>query len=339
MKHSTHISKYASRIKVKEEQIIDFSSDINFYQPEETFSLNTTTIANYAERNFKEFKTLLAKKYSLKKSQIALFNGRDSSIYELFKSIKKKSVFLYAPLYEEYEIAALKAKKNIYVINRIADEMEEPLEESIVVFANPSTPEGSHYEDIQELLELWIELDCTIILDETYLEFEGLESMRDKIKSYKKLYIIHSFSPFYSCAGVRVSAIFTHKNNIQKLQMPLWSISSLDVSFLKQRLVDEEFISKSRVLHLKQKEALTEILTNAKLFDEVVQSDANFVLTYSPNGEEIFDLLLKEKILSRKCGSFEYLSNNWLRFRVHYSDATKKLQNALKKVQSHYENI
>ncbi|MDQ7066648.1 MAG: hypothetical protein Q9M40_00810 [Sulfurimonas sp.] len=85
-------------------------------------------------------------------------------------------------------------KKNIYKINRIEDETQAPLEDSIVVFVNPSTPEGTYYKNIKELIRSWIELDCTIILDESFLEFEALDSMREEITSYKLLYIIQSFS-------------------------------------------------------------------------------------------------------------------------------------------------
>ncbi|MDQ7066647.1 MAG: hypothetical protein Q9M40_00805 [Sulfurimonas sp.] len=63
---------------------------------------------------------------------------------------------------------------------------------------------------------------------------------------------------------MRVGAIFSNKNNIQKLSIPLWHLSSLDVNFLKQRLSDENFALKSRELHKTQKEELVNILTESK---------------------------------------------------------------------------
>ncbi len=334
MKHGADIYKYAKRIGIKPEEIIDFSSNINLYQPEIDFSLPSREIALYADSNYKEFRTLLADKYGLEKKQIALFNGATSAIYSLFASLKRKDFFLYAPLYGEYEKAALLTKKHIYKINRIEDETKMPTEDSVVVFVNPSTPEGMYHENIKELLQQWIELECTIIIDESFLEFEELESIRYEINNYKRLYIIQSFSKFYSCAGVRIGAIFSNKKNIKKLQTPLWNLSSLDVSFLRQRLADEEFAQKSRELHKIQKAELTNILTNSKHFSEVVESDTNFILALTENGEELFDKLLEQKILVRKCASFDYLSNNWLRFAVKDVQDHTKLKEALQNLRT-----
>ncbi len=329
MKHGANIYKYAKRIECSPDEIIDFSSNINLYQPEINFSLSSKEVALYPDSEYREFRQFLAQKYALKKSQIALFNGATTAIYELFSSLKRKNVFLYAPLYGEYEKAALQAKKNIYKINRIEDETQAPLDDSIVVFVNPSTPEGTYYENIKELMSKWMELDCTIILDESFLEFQELESMRDEINSYKRLYIVQSFSKFYSCAGVRVGAIFSHKKNIQKLQMPLWNLSQLDVNFLTQRLSDEDFVTRSRELHKTQKEELQNILTESKLFTEIVESDSNFILCLTENGEELWEKLLEKKILVRKCASFDYLNNNWLRFAVKDAGAHETLKKAL----------
>lgn len=329
MKHGGDIYKTAKDLACSPEEMIDFSSNINLYQPEIKLQLKPNIVARYADKSHKKFKEIIAQNYGLSSKQIALYNGATAAIYALLKSLKRDQVFLYAPLYGEYERAALQSKKNIYKINRISDIDEEPLEESIVVFVNPSTPEGSYYEDIEELLESWIELDCTIILDESFLEFEELKSMREKISSYKRLYIIQSFSKFYSSAGVRVGAIFSNQKNIKKLSTPLWSISSLDSTFLMQRLQDEEFKQISRELHLQQKEQLNTILEESELFEEIVESDANFILTRSTRGEALFEHLLTHKILVRKCASFDYLTNEWLRFAVKDEASHEALKKAI----------
>ncbi len=337
MKHGADIYKYAKRIGVSPKELIDFSSNINHYQPEIDLSLSTRDIALYADSKYREFRTLIAEKYTLKKNQIKLFNGATSAIYSLFTSIKRKDFFLYTPLYGEYEKAALLAKKNIYKINRIEDEIQMPTEDSVVVFVNPSTPEGTYYDNLKELFEQWIALECTIIIDESFLAFEELASIRQEINNYKRLYIVHSFSKFYSCAGVRVGAIFSDKKNIKKLQTPLWNISTLDISFLSQRLLDEKFIKTSRERHKIQKNELTKILTDSKHFSEIVESNTNFILALTENGEEMFDKLLEQKILVRKCASFDYLSNNWLRFAVKDKEAHQRLKVALELLKAEHK--
>jgi len=314
MKHGANIYKYAKIAECEPSEIIDFSSNINLHQPQNKLTLTNSVIAKYAESSYGELKELIAKNYEIKKSQIALYNGATSAIHTLLSHLKQKNVFLYAPLYGEYE-KACEGKKNIYRINRITDIDAEPLEKSIVIFVNPATPDATYYE-LEELFKKWIALKCTIILDESFLEFEELKSYREKIKEYKKLYIIQSFTKFYSCAGVRVGAIFSNKENIKKLNPPLWNISSLDVEFLKTRLSDDAFKSASRELHKSHKAQLQTMLEESNLFDEIVQSDANFILTHTNRGKELFEHLLQHNILVRTCESFEYLDANWLRFAV-----------------------
>jgi threonine-phosphate decarboxylase len=328
MKHGADIYKYAKKLKCTPEEIYDFSSNINLYHPTQTLTLDSANVSRYAQSSYSELKEIIAQNYNIEQDEIALYNGATAAIFALIKSLKRKDIFLYAPLFGEYEKASLQAKKHIYKINRINDEESLPTEDSIVVFVNPSTPEGA-YTQLDTLLEMWMERESVIIIDESFLEFESLASCRERIQSYKKLYIVQSFSKFYSCAGVRVGAIFANKKSIKKLPQPLWNLSSFDVEFLKQRLNDEDFKTQTRELHKKQKIELEKILHESGLFEEIVESDANFILTYSKEGKKLFKHLLKYKILVRKCDSFDYLNNDWLRFAVKNKEAHRVLKEAL----------
>lgn len=331
MKHGADIYKYASQLKCTPEEIIDFSSNINSYHPNITITPTNTMIVKYADTSYSKLKESITNKYQIKKSQLSLYNGATSAIFELFKTLKEKEVSLYAPLYGEYEKASLQADKNITKINRLKEIDKKPKKGSIVVFVNPSTPDGNYY-DLKKLLEMWEKRDCTVILDESFLEFESLGSFRDKINSYKKLYIIQSFSKFHSCAGVRIGAIFSNKKNIKKLKTPIWNLSSFDVEFLRDRVNNKVFEKKSKNLHKMHKKELYETLENSKLFDKIYESDSNFFLTKSDRAKEIFEHLLKHKILVRTCESFDFLDDGYLRFGVketYLHDKLKKAFNSL----------
>ncbi len=328
MKHGANIYKYAKQIGCSSEAIIDFSSNINLHQPQTHINVSNAEITKYADSNYKKLKKIIAHNYGVEKAQIALFNGATAAIYVLLKQLKQKKVVLYAPLYGEYEKAALESQKEIIKINRLQSLEVKVPKNSIVVFVNPSTPDGKFYA-LETLFAYWKKQNCTIILDESFLEFEAHSSLRAMINDFKKLYIVQSFSKFYSCAGVRIGAVFAHKKSVKKLQTPLWNISSLDTAFLQERLQDSAFQKKSLKLHTKQKEELLAILQKSQLFEEIVQSDANFILTKSSQAEQIFLHLLTHKILTRTCESFDYLSNDYLRFAVKDKQSHTKLQKAL----------
>ena len=322
MKHGANIYKYAKRLGCKPDEIIDFSSNINLYSPKINFKPTSDTILKYPDTSYRKLKVAISKKYQIKRSQILLYNGATTAIFELFKTLKERKVYLYTPLYGEYEKAS--KDKKIIKINRFENLKTEVSKNSIVVFVNPSTPDGVYY-DLKELFFYWKKQNCVVVLDESFLEFEELKSFRDEINSYKKLYIIQSFSKFYSCAGVRVGAIFAHKKTLANLNPPLWNLSALDTQFLTKRLLDTEFKKQTHKLHKKHKKQLYKILKNSNLFDEIYKSDSNFFLTKSSNSKEIFMHLLKNKILVRTCGSFDFLDNNYLRFAIKNSKYQKIL--------------
>lgn len=330
MKHGANIYKYASELSCSADEIVDFSSNINSYHPNVQIKPTNEMLVKYADNSYMELREAISKKYSIKKSQAALYNGASSAIFELFKTLKPKRVYLYAPLYGEYEKAITK-DKTLIKINRFNNLHVEPKKGSVVVFVNPSTPDAKFYK-LEKLFDMWTERGCTVVLDESFLEFENLPSFREKINSYKKLYIIQSFSKFYSCAGVRIGAIFSNKKNIKKLKTPMWNLSSFDVEFLTQRLLDTAFDKKSKELHVKNKSELLEVLQNSKLFGKIYKSDSNFFLVKSDKAMMIFRHLLEHKILVRTCGSFDFLDDNHLRFAVKNSAAHEKLKEAFKQL-------
>ncbi|MDQ7060531.1 MAG: aminotransferase class I/II-fold pyridoxal phosphate-dependent enzyme [Sulfurimonas sp.] len=338
MKHGANIYKYAKELKCSPDEILDFSSNINSYQPKIDITLTQQMLARYSDSSYKDLKKSISTKYNIKRSQIALYNGATSAIYELFKSLASKRVYLYAPLYGEYE-KAVPSKSEIIKINRFKKIDTKIKKGSTIVFVNPSTPDGKYY-DLKKLFIYWMQQNCTIIIDESFLEFENLDSLRSQINNYKKLYIIQSFSKFYSCAGVRIGAIFSHKKNIKKLQAPLWNLSSFDAAFLRQRLLDASFDKRSKNLHKMHKKEFLLILENTGLFSKIYASDSNFILVKSKHAKEIFKHLLEHKILLRTCGSFDFLSDEYLRFGVkdvYKHDRLKKAFQDL--ILNEYKNI
>jgi threonine-phosphate decarboxylase len=328
MEHGAGIYKMAQKLHCKSEEIIDFSSNINSYNKTSHITLTQSMLVKYADTNYTNLKKTIAKRYQIQRKQIALYNGATAAIYALIGALKEKNITLYAPLYGEYEKAAMQADKKITKINRFKNLYKKPKRNAIVVFVNPSTPDGKFY-DLKALFTLWREQNCTIVLDESFLAFENLPSLRDAISSYKKLYIVQSFTKFYACAGVRIGAVFSHQNNIKALDIPLWNLSSFDVNYLSKRLEDVDFEKESQRHHKKMKRELEKVLKNSRLFTKIYKSNANFILTKSKTNKKLFKTLYKKKILVRKCGSFDFLDDTYLRFAVKDSAAHKRLKREL----------
>ena len=328
MSHGGDIYLAAKLAKCSPADIIDFSSNINPTRPHIDLNIQYDDFVAYADSSYSQLKDTLAEKYALWREQIGLFNGASSAIFALFEQLDFSEVTLYAPIYGEYKKAAEKLNKKINLINRFAQTWEKPMANSLVIFVNPSTPDGSYY-DLDKLLQEWAQLNCTVIIDESFIEFSDKASFRQKIKENKKLFIIQSFTKFYACAGLRVGAVFSHEENIKRLHTPIWHLSSIDVKLLSRLLGDNGHKKRS----LDNLNALTlrleKILNASKLFDEVFASSANYVLVKTPQALSLQEQLLGHKILVRNCLNFDFLGKDYLRFAVKDELALDALQKAL----------
>jgi threonine-phosphate decarboxylase len=330
MKHGADIYSYAKQAGCNPGELIDFSSNVNLHAPAVGGELFPAEIVAYPDATYGSLKEALAARYALMPSQIALFNGATAAIEYLCREVVTDEVYLYAPLYGEYE-ASLRAGVVVQKIDRLREEEVVVPQGATVIFVNPATPDGRYY-DMRERLVQWMARGCTIIVDESFLEFEQLPSLRHMVEEYDKLYIVQSFSKFYACAGVRIGAIFSSAKNILNCRVPLWNISALDASFLRERVRDEGFREESVRRHRQFKEELFAIMQGSGLFEEIYPSDANFFLARSARAQEIFSSLLQRRILVRRCESFDFLDGSFMRFAVKNSEAHHALRCALAEV-------
>ena len=114
-KHGGDIYTFAERLGISPDAVIDFSSNINCYRPKIGCDFNRLDVSRYADPNYTDLKKILAEKYGVALSQIALFNGASSAIAALVPRFEE--VAIYAPAYGEYRRFA----KRVTLINRFED--------------------------------------------------------------------------------------------------------------------------------------------------------------------------------------------------------------------------
>lgn len=328
--HGGNIKAFSQEIGCEVHEVIDLSSNINFVKPILDIDFNTLDISAYP--NYDELYEEIAKLYRVKTSQIELFNGATTAIYSLFRQLGLKECTLYAPCYLEYEKSALLYGYEINHINRLIDINQEIKAKSLVIFVNPSTPDGKFYE-LERLMHKWIEKECTVLIDESFLDFTSYESATKYLKDYDKLYILKSMTKFYSSAGIRVGAILSNEKNIRELQSrePLWKISQFDSHYLQSALRDEEFSLKSRTLNDKDRDYLIDILEKCEDIEEVYSSCVNFVLVKLKNidAKAFQEKLILYKIMVRNCSNFEFLDESFVRIAVKDMEALRSLEYGL----------
>lgn len=337
MNHGGNIYQFAWRLGCLPEQVLDFSANINPVQAVDLSCLQNVQLTPYADPDYGLLKQAIRQRYpSPAGVDIELFNGASAAIFALLRSLQPKDLVLYTPLYGEYAYIAGELGCTVHNIDRFSHLMMDIPKHSTVIFVNPSTPDGQLY-DLQELLAKWQAADCTIIIDESFLDFCQTDSVAERITHYDKLYVIKSLSKFYGCAGIRIGFIWAATAGIKELQRfePAWKLSSLDMAYMQQALANTAFIEQTRQQTAHLRKLLHQTLQESGLFDKIYPGQANFLLARLADNGDGYQLqaqLEPSRILIRVCDNFEGLDKSHVRFAVKDEQAIALLAHSFKNI-------
>ena len=334
--HGGQIEKFAKDLGCDIQEVIDLSSNINFIKPNINIDFNNLDISSYPiyDKLYKK----IADNYDVKTEQIELFNGGSSAIFALFRHLKNLGLehsTIYSPAYLEYKKACMNFGYELRTINRFENIQLPVKNKSFVIFVNPSTPDGKYY-DIDSLMNYWIEKDCTILIDESFLDFCDGQSAIKYLEKYDKLYILKSMTKFYSSAGIRVGTIVSNEKNIDSLKRfePMWKLSNFDSNYLVSALEDKNFKIISKDINEKNRLELEKILENSTLIESIYKSNANYILAKlkTLKANELQEKLKPYKIMIRNCENFDFLDDRYVRIAVKSMDNLEVLKKALKEI-------
>ncbi len=335
MNHGGNIYRFAERLGCLPEQVLDFSANINPVQAVDLTCLQSVPLTPYADPDYGLLKQAINQRYPMPAGvDIELFNGASAAIFALLRRLQPKDLVLYTPLYGEYAHIAGALGCKVHNVDRFGQITTDIPERSTVIFVNPSTPDGRLY-GLQELLAKWQAAHCTIIIDESFLDFCEADSVAEHIVHYDKLYLIKSLSKFYGCAGIRIGFIYAATAAIKELQHfePAWKLSSLDMAYMQQALANTGFIEQTRQQTAHLRALLHRALQDSALFDKIYPGQANFLLARLADGGSGYQLqaqLESSRILIRVCDNFEGLDESHVRFAVKDEQAIDRLAHSFK---------
>ena len=320
--HGGDVTAFAKACGCKVDEVIDLSSNINFVKPAIDVNFNTLDIAPYP--NYDALYEAVAKHYSVGVDELELFNGASSAIFSLFRSLKDNHMglplrcIIYSPAYLEYKKAAERFGYALNIVNRFHDLHTDIPEGSLVVFVNPSTPDGMMYK-IDELLAMWQKKNCTVLIDESFIEFSNTKSVTYELSKYPNLYILKSMTKFFGAAGIRVGTLISQAKNIKILRKtePLWKLSAFDAAYIQAVLKDSSFKTRSDDANAKSKTYLTQILQKSSWVEKIYPSSANYLLVkLTITAKALQEKLLPHKVMIRSCENFDGLGDYHARIAV-----------------------
>jgi histidinol-phosphate aminotransferase len=283
----------------------------------------------------KEFKEVIANNFNLEIDTFNIYSCKEQALYSLLHCIKTSHLYIYAPTFTYYEQTALKTNKSIEYINRFIELESELLPHSIVLFTNPSFPDGNCY-DLESFLEYWKSQNIIVIIDETYLSFTKKQSLKKQIQKYPNLFIFEELSPFYGVESLHLSLIHSQKQNLENINntSPSCHISQNEQKLFLAVLNDTPFKSVSSSVSLFNKELLINEMDKLPFIKEIYPSHTNyFLFSIQEKMIEKFKIYLEQnQITITHCEDLEYLDKSFFTLSVPKNKDTKKLITLLQKL-------
>ncbi len=216
------------------------------------------------------------------------------------------------------------------VVSRVAE-----LGVKMLVISNPNNPTGAWFEaeEIDELVMRLPQVEL-IVIDESFLDFAGIESAATLIPKAANLVVVKSLGKSLGWHGVRLGYAATSPRvaDLLRSQLPFWNVNGLAAYVLKSVTeFKEEFLQSLALVAEDRAYMLRQLETISGL--RVFPSRANFLYVELPAnipGRMLRDRLLKEYgLMVRECSNKIGSSERYLRLAVQTKEAVDRLVPAL----------
>jgi threonine-phosphate decarboxylase len=354
--HGGEIWEAASKIGLREEEILDFSSSVNPLGPSkkalEAIKDSLGHIPSYPDSNSTELREAVAAHFKgVSKDNVIAGNGSTELIYLFVETFMKKGdvALVSAPTFGEYERAVRRtgeAPKHVKPSSDFqfsSDVFARALSGAKIVFlCNPNNPTSLLMppEHLAAIIERALEENVFVFLDEDFLEFvDGEEhlSLIGKIGRYPNLFVLRSFTKIFGLTGLRIGYGIASEEIINVLfnaKIP-WNVNCLAQSAAIAALGDEEHLKKTRELIRGEKAFLMRGLTQIKSF-KVFPADANFffidIRQSGYTAAQLKEKMLRDGVLIRDCSSFRGLDEYYIRVAVKTRQENERLLETFEKV-------
>ena len=358
--HGGEVWEAASKIGLREEEILDFSSSVNPLGPSkkalESIKANLGHISSYPDSNSTELRKAIASRFKgISKDNVIAGNGSTELIYLFVETFMKKGdvALIPAPTFGEYERAVRKMGEEPKHIKPNSDFQFSPAVfardlsgAKIVFFCNPNNPTSVLMppEHLTAIVERALKENVFVFLDEDFLEFIDKEehfSLIGKIRRYPNLFVLRSFTKIFGLTGLRIGyGIATEEiiNILLNAKIP-WNINCLAQAAAIAALGDEEHLKKTRELIKDEKAFLMRELMRIKAF-KIYPAEANFIfIDIRQSGctaAQLKEKMLRDGMLIRDCSSFRGLDEYYIRIAVKTRRENERLLAALKKIVGNY---
>lgn len=352
--HGSDLEEIEKYYHIPKEEVICFGANVNplglSKQVKQTLADHLDIITTYPDRNYTSLKAAIAKYCQVDASHVVVGNGSTELISLLIRHRHPQNALLLGPTYSEYEreLALCGGRMQYYNLTAKTgfrldlDDFCRHLTQKtdLLILCNPNNPTSTALSvaELDVILKTCKKSDIFVMIDETYIEFaENMEnfSAMPLVCRYENLMVLRGVSKFFAAPGLRLgygvtsNADFLHI--LRENQNP-WSLNSIGAFAGERMLQDSEYIKETRELICRERARMYEALKNIPAL-HVFKPIANFILVQiladGVTSFDLFEALIRQKLMVRDCSSFQSLNGEFIRFCIMKPEENTKLLDAI----------
>ena len=351
--HGGNVHKASRLLHTSLDQILDFSANINplgmSRKGLDAVKDALQDVIHYPDPDMTHLYSITSELWNMPKEYIVFGNGAAELIYAICRLPQVEGVYVPAPGFSEYSHGAkaydlpiveypLEFDEHIFSFSYDLNTMLQDLEQSkhqLVFIGNPNNPCGTLWnQESHELFEVCKNNGHYLVFDESFIDFLGdTYSMRNYVKDYNNVIIVHSLTKFYAVPGLRIGALMANPMiiNFIKSHIPSWTVNHLAQTYNEKALQDNDYIEESRTVLKTEKEWLYKELMQMDSL-QCIEPSVNYILCHLHEQYSLDDMiqnLYHQSILLRDCSQYTGLGPNWFRVAVKTREQNQQLIQAL----------
>jgi threonine-phosphate decarboxylase len=351
--HGGNIYEVARQYGVREEAIIDFSSNINPLGPSprvlRALRSQLHCISRYPELHAPGLTRDLARVHGLPEETIAVGNGSTALIYLLPSALAPANALVLHPTFSEYERAlGLGGCQVDGIMREEADGFKAPWPQlfeglrrgyAAIVLCNPNNPTGDVMDkaELCEFVEEAGRYGTLVIVDEAFMDFHEEASMKQEVLRQGNLLVLRSMTKCFALAGLRLGYLVAPPplaKRLREAEEP-WAVSALAEIAGRESLKDRRYLQRTLALIATERQYLRDQLAQIPGV-RVFPSVANFLLLKLTrpgwDAPRLQQALIPREILIRDCSSFPGLGRSYIRIAVRGRNDNQRLVTALQEI-------
>ena len=327
--------------------LLDFSANINpLGMPQSVRKAVTDALlqaVHYPDPLCRKLRGELAVYHGVPEDFLICGNGGADLIYRFACALRPRRALLTAPTFSEYEEALRQTETECLFYHmrpdlEIREDILERMEErpDVMFLCNPNNPTGLLTDSalMDRILEKAEQLGIVLMVDECFLDFTGQEerSLIGRTKDCPHLFVLKSFTKMYAMPGIRLGyGISSSRTLLERMGRAgqCWGVSVLASEAGIAALKEKEYKERAVRMTAEERRYLKGRLEQLGL--QVWDGQADYLFFRAAGVTDLYERLLPEGILIRRCSNYRGLGEEYYRTAVKTREENIRLAEAMER--------